>query len=121
MAAELSVGFFLEKPTCEEMYLCLYKRESKKQAINEVWQEKLGRWGQNRKCNRIHEEKSLNKIMRNIINHGEWCITSLHYILPAGKGKNFPRFHEFRQIICPLKNQRQNKQTFGKSFKIQIF
>ena len=81
----------------------------------------MGRWVQSPKWNRIHGEKSLNKNMRNIINHGEWCITSLQYILPAGEGKNFPRSHEFRQIICPLKNQRQNKQTFGKSFKIQVF
>ena len=42
-------------------------------------------------------------------------------MLPVGKGKNYSRFHEFRQIICPLTKHRQNKQNFGKIFKIQVF
>ena len=38
-------------------------------------------------------------------------------MLQVGKGKNYSRF---RQIICPLNNHRQNKQNFGKIFKIQV-
>ena len=29
--------------------------------------------------------------------------------------------HEFHQIICPLNKHRQNKQKFGKIFKIHVF
>ena len=42
-------------------------------------------------------------------------------MLPVGKGKNYSRFHEFRQIICPLNKHRQNSQKFGKIFKVQVF
>ena len=59
--------------------------------------------------------------MRNIINHDEKCITLLHYMIPVGKGRNYSCSHEFRQIVCPLNKHRQNKQHFGKMFKIQIF
>ena len=59
--------------------------------------------------------------MKNILNHDEWCITLLHYMLPVGLGKNCSRFHEVRQIICPLTKHRQNKQNFGKIFKVPAF
>ena len=42
-------------------------------------------------------------------------------MLPVDKGKNYSRFHEFRQFICPLNKHRQNKQHFGKIGKIQVF
>ena len=41
-------------------------------------------------------------------------------MLPVGKGKNYSRFHEFRQIICPLNKLRQNKQKFGKVLKLKF-
>ena len=56
--------------------------------------------------------------MRNIINHDDQCIKWLHLMLPVGKSKNYCRSYEFRQIICPLNKHSQNKQTFGKIFKI---
>ena len=59
--------------------------------------------------------------MRNIITHDEWCIKLLHYMILVGKGKNYSCSHEFRQIICPLNKHGQNKQNFGKIFKIQVF
>ena len=59
--------------------------------------------------------------MKNIINHDEWCITLLYYMIPVGNGKKYSCSHEFRQIICPLNKHRQNKQHFGKIFKIQVF
>ena len=57
--------------------------------------------------------------MRNIIYHDEQCIEFLHFMLPVGKRKNYCRSYEFRQIICPLNKHSQNKQNFGKIFKIQ--
>ena len=48
-------------------------------------------------------------------------ITLLHYMLSVGKGKNDARSHEICQVICPLNEQSQNKQYFGKIFKIQVF
>ena len=42
-------------------------------------------------------------------------------MIPVGKGKNYSCSHEFRQIICPLNKHGQNKQNFGKIFKIQVF
>ena len=39
---------------------------------------------------------------------------------PVGKSKNYTRYYEFRQIICPLNKHRQNKQKFGKISKIQF-
>ena len=59
--------------------------------------------------------------MRNIINDGEWCKTLLHFMLPVGRSKNYSPSYEFRQIICPLNKHRQNKQNFGKIFKIHVF
>ena len=59
--------------------------------------------------------------MRNISKLYECGKTLLQYMFPVGKGKNYSRFDEFRQIICPLNKHRQNKQTFGKIFKIQVF
>ena len=59
--------------------------------------------------------------MRNIINHDEQCTKLLHFMLTVGKSKNYCRSYEFRQIICPLNKHSQNKQNFGKIFKIQAF
>ena len=59
--------------------------------------------------------------MWNIFKHDECCITLLHYLLPVGNGKNYTRFHEFRQIICPLNKHCQSKLNFGKIFNIQVF
>ena len=66
------------------------------------------------RCKRIHQEKSLNK-------RHDQCIKLLHLMLPFGKSKNYCRSYEFRQIICPLNKHSQNKQIFGKFFKIQAF
>ena len=41
------------------------------------------------------------------------------YVL-VGKGKDNSCSHVFRQSICPLNKHRQNKQNFGKIFKIQV-
>ena len=62
-----------------------------------------------------------NKSSKNIINNDEWYIRLLHYMLSVGKGKNYSRSNEFCQIICPLNEQSQIKQNFGKIFKIQVF
>ena len=48
------------------MQLCLYqlpfsREKAGNKKIVEALKEKRGRCGQNRKCNRIHSEKSLNK------------------------------------------------------------
>ena len=43
------------------------------------------------------------------------------FMLPVSKSKNYSRFHEFRQVICPLNKHKQNKQNVGKIFKIQVF
>ena len=53
-----------------------------------------------KRCNCIHREESLNKI----INQDEWYITLWHYMLSVGKGKNYSCSNEFLQIICPLDN-----------------
>ena len=42
-------------------------------------------------------------------------------MLPVGKSKNYCCSYEFLQIICPLNKHSQNKQNFGKIFKIQAF
>ena len=42
-------------------------------------------------------------------------------MLPVRKSRNYSRSYEFRQIICPLNKHSQNKQHFGKIFKIQVF
>ena len=55
--------------------------------------------------------------MRNIINHDDQRIKLLHFMLAAGKHKNYCSSYEFWQIICPLNNE----QNFGKIFKIQAF
>ena len=39
---------------------------------------------------------------------------------PSWQCKNYSRSYEFRQIICPLNKHHQNKQNFGKVFKIQV-
>ena len=35
----------------------------------------------------------------------------------VGKDKNYSRHHEIFEIICPLNEQSQTKQHFGKSFQ----
>ena len=57
----------------------------------------------------------------NIINHDAWYITLLHCMCSVGEGKNHSCSYEFGQIICPLNEQSQIKQNFGKIFKIQVF
>ena len=42
-------------------------------------------------------------------------------MLPVSRSKNYSRSYEFHKIICPLNKRRQNKQNFGKIFKIQVF
>ena len=42
-------------------------------------------------------------------------------MLPVSKSKNCSRSYEFHQIISPLNKHSQNKQNFGKNFKIQVF
>ena len=70
----------------------------------------------------LEKNKFLLRSMRNIIiNHGEWCITLLHFMLTAGRSKNYSHTFEFRQIIGPLNKHRQNKHNFGLNFKIQFF
>ena len=59
--------------------------------------------------------------MRNIINHGEWCITLLQVILPVGRSKNYSHSYEFRQIFCHFNKHSRNMHDFGKIFKIQLF
>ena len=59
--------------------------------------------------------------MRNNINHDEWCITLLLYMIPVCKGKTYSRSHEIRQIICPLNKHRRNKQNVGEISQIQVF
>ena len=66
-------------------------------------------------------KQKVQRNLRNIINHGEWCITLLHVILPVGRRKNYSHSYEFRQIICPFNKHSQNKHDFGKIFKIQLF
>ena len=50
--------------------------------------------------------------MRNIINHDDECIKLLHFMLPVGKVRVSPDY---------LNKHSQNKQNFGKIFKIQAF
>ena len=59
--------------------------------------------------------------MRTFINNDEQYTQLLHFMLPVGESKNYCRSYEFRQIICPLNKHSQNKQNFGKIFKIQPF
>ena len=40
---------------------------------------------------------------------------------PVGKSKSYCRSYEFHQIVCPFNKHSQNKQNFGKIFKIQAF
>ena len=49
------------------------------------------------------------------------CIKLLQFMLPVGNNKNYCRSYEFHQIICPLNKHSQNRQNFGKNFKIKAF
>ena len=81
-----------------------------------------GEWGQNRKCNRFHQENSSNK--KHEKHYRSWWMVHniiALYVPSWHKKELFSLPWVTPSVICPLNKQRQNQQILARFFKIEVF